>query len=213
VQPEVPPLPGSNVPPGNYPAYTPPPPPPRGGMPVWGWILAGCLGGGFLIMVFLAAILVPVFSQARSAARRSSCLSNQKQIALGNMMYVQDYDERFPMAASWQDGVDPYIKRDTVFKCPEAHYVTEPSSPVVSSYAFNNELDMMKLARLAEPRDTVLTYDSTNFIRNSNDAITSLPTPGRHITGNNISFADGHAQTWHDSEPLPKGQILPDTTP
>lgn len=48
------------------------------------------------IIAILAAILFPVFAQAREKARQSTCLSNIKQIALGALMYVQDYDECFP---------------------------------------------------------------------------------------------------------------------
>jgi len=48
------------------------------------------------IISILAAILFPVFARARENARRASCMSNLKQIGLGFMMYVQDYDERFP---------------------------------------------------------------------------------------------------------------------
>src|SRR5580692_1236469 len=49
------------------------------------------------IIAILAAILFPVFAQARESARKTSCLSNMKQISLGLTMYVQDYDERFPV--------------------------------------------------------------------------------------------------------------------
>jgi len=49
------------------------------------------------IISILAAILFPVFARARENARRASCMSNLKQIGLGMMMYVQDYDERYPM--------------------------------------------------------------------------------------------------------------------
>ena len=49
------------------------------------------------IIAILAAILFPVFAQAREKARQISCLSNLKQIGLAMMMYVQDYDETFPM--------------------------------------------------------------------------------------------------------------------
>ena len=45
------------------------------------------------IIAILAAILFPVFAQARAAARQASCLSNIKQVALASMMYAQDYDE------------------------------------------------------------------------------------------------------------------------
>jgi prepilin-type N-terminal cleavage/methylation domain-containing protein/prepilin-type processing-associated H-X9-DG protein len=48
------------------------------------------------IIAILAAILFPVFAQARAAARQTSCLSNVKQVGLGAMMYAQDYDETFP---------------------------------------------------------------------------------------------------------------------
>jgi prepilin-type N-terminal cleavage/methylation domain-containing protein len=48
------------------------------------------------IIAILAAILFPVFARAREAARRTTCLSNCKQIGLGLLMYVQDYDETFP---------------------------------------------------------------------------------------------------------------------
>ena len=51
------------------------------------------------IIAVLAAILFPVFARARENARRASCMSNMKQIALGFMMYTQDYDEHYPMAA------------------------------------------------------------------------------------------------------------------
>ena len=48
------------------------------------------------IIAILAAILFPVFARARENARRTSCLSNLKQIGLGIMQYTQDYDERYP---------------------------------------------------------------------------------------------------------------------
>jgi len=50
------------------------------------------------IIAILAAILFPVFARARENARRASCMSNLKQIGLGMMMYIQDYDETFPPA-------------------------------------------------------------------------------------------------------------------
>jgi len=49
------------------------------------------------IIAILAAILFPVFAQARAKARQISCVSNVKQAALGVLMYVQDYDETLPM--------------------------------------------------------------------------------------------------------------------
>ena len=47
------------------------------------------------IIAILAAILFPVFSQAREKARQAACLSNCRQIGLAAVQYVQDYDEQF----------------------------------------------------------------------------------------------------------------------
>lgn len=74
------------------------------------------------IIALLAAILFPVFARVRENARRSSCQSNLKQIGLGLMQYVQDYDERMPNWAfgsnGWQVLAQPYIKSTQVFQCP-----------------------------------------------------------------------------------------------
>jgi prepilin-type N-terminal cleavage/methylation domain-containing protein len=48
------------------------------------------------IIAILAAILFPVFAQAREKARQTSCLSNEKQLGTAISMYVQDYDETYP---------------------------------------------------------------------------------------------------------------------
>lgn len=55
------------------------------------------------IIAMLAAILFPVFAQAREKARQASCLSNSRQVSLAILQYVQDYDERFPLA-NWSLG-------------------------------------------------------------------------------------------------------------
>src|SRR5690606_34634754 len=79
------------------------------------------------IIALLAAILFPVFGRARENARRSSCSSNMKQLALGLMQYVQDHDERLPNYRGnnsstdkplWQDIVLPYVKSKQIFRCP-----------------------------------------------------------------------------------------------
>ncbi len=53
------------------------------------------------IIAILAAILFPVFAQAREKARAISCISNLKQIGIGTMMYIQDYDEVYPLGYTW----------------------------------------------------------------------------------------------------------------
>ena len=87
------------------------------------------------IIAILAAILFPVFQKVRENARRTACLSNEKQLGLATMQYVQDYDETYPLIqrdptpseiaseqailgaayvsgspVSWQWMVNPYVK-------------------------------------------------------------------------------------------------------
>ena len=95
------------------------------------------------IIAILAAILFPVFAQARESARKASCSSNMKQIGLAMLMYSGDYDEMLPWAASnattptrtWYDLVEPYVKvgaqgfgfagpgqvQKTFYVCPSFH--------------------------------------------------------------------------------------------
>src|SRR5881275_376122 len=68
------------------------------------------------IIAILAAILFPVFAQAREKARQVSCLSNIKQINLGWQMYMQDYDETWPFRPSGQ-AVGPGAACDWRYVC------------------------------------------------------------------------------------------------
>ena len=82
------------------------------------------------IIAILAAILFPAFARARENARKTSCLSNLKQIGLGVLQYAQDYDEKYPMyrvdggtgqtgsAYGWADAIQPYVKSEQLLQCP-----------------------------------------------------------------------------------------------
>jgi prepilin-type N-terminal cleavage/methylation domain-containing protein/prepilin-type processing-associated H-X9-DG protein len=82
------------------------------------------------IIAILAAILFPVFGRVRENARRTSCQSNLKQIGLGALQYIQDYDEAifrsfFGTAGDsnatnykWMDAIYPYVKSEQLFVCP-----------------------------------------------------------------------------------------------
>src|ERR1700709_140711 len=52
------------------------------------------------IIAILAAILFPVFAKAREKARQTTCASNERQLGLATLQYVQDYDEAFPIVIS-----------------------------------------------------------------------------------------------------------------
>lgn len=108
------------------------------------------------IIAILAAILFPVFAQARAKARQASCQSNQKQWALAFTMYVQDYDERVPMAGNeyasspkdangnptyenqWFNSTYPYTKNKGVRVCPSDGSGQKDFAGFRTSYLYND---------------------------------------------------------------------------
>jgi prepilin-type N-terminal cleavage/methylation domain-containing protein/prepilin-type processing-associated H-X9-DG protein len=93
------------------------------------------------IIAILASILFPVFARARENARRSSCMSNLKQMGLGIMQYTQDYDEQMPgvsrlnsPAPRWYDQVQPYVKSTQLFTCPSNQSKTTISGGTTSVF-------------------------------------------------------------------------------
>jgi prepilin-type N-terminal cleavage/methylation domain-containing protein/prepilin-type processing-associated H-X9-DG protein len=96
------------------------------------------------IIAILAAILFPVFAQAREKARATSCLSNVRQLATGIIMYTEDYDETMPywnftnsadgyggngvFTSWWFNATYPYIKNIQIFKCPDDNVKFTPRS-------------------------------------------------------------------------------------
>jgi len=70
------------------------------------------------IISILAAILFPVFGQARDKARAAACQSNLKQLGLAFEMYSMDYDETYPCNPQWKSRLDSYVKNKEIYKCP-----------------------------------------------------------------------------------------------
>jgi prepilin-type N-terminal cleavage/methylation domain-containing protein/prepilin-type processing-associated H-X9-DG protein len=89
------------------------------------------------IIAILAAILFPVFAQAREKARQTSCLSNLKQLGLSLNMYSQDYDGTLMQTTyeipiykvHWSYVVQPYIKNMDIFFCPSDTNPVTPANP------------------------------------------------------------------------------------
>jgi len=119
------------------------------------------------IIAILAAILFPVFAQAREKARQASCTSNEKQLGLAFVQYVQDNDELFPAGApgagtlptevaaaapgalfnqqgfGWSNQIYPYAKSTGLYKCPDDPTpvnVTKNITYVPVSYFMNSNL-------------------------------------------------------------------------
>lgn len=150
------------------------------------------------IIAILAAILFPVFAQAREKARSTSCLSNMKQIGLGLRMYMQDYDEQlFFRAASnaastranvsvaktapsynslqWWNLLMPYIKSNALFACPsDAGPTLSPDSNGVlninRSYIASCAVEDLADAQISNSVDTIVITEKWD-VKSSGSAI------------------------------------------
>ena len=171
------------------------------------------------IIAILAAILFPVFAQAREKARQASCLSNNKQYATATLMYLQDYDEGFPMSAYlngtcvatfyWE--VVPYVKNDQVTLCPsEAKaiqltaavgapcantppYTSYVTNPAVFLNGFVPNVQPLFLPAVQKPAETVMTYDG-NVANGNNPGQQLQIIQPRHNETFDANFVDGHAK-------------------
>lgn len=130
------------------------------------------------IIAILAAILFPVFAQARDKARQAACLSNAKQISLGFLQYAQDYDELFAISASGTAFyvTQPYIKSYDVWRCPSytggynLNAAWLPKIRIYTGWETNsdsiggfNASPPKSLAQMAEPAGLVLLTENDCF--------------------------------------------------
>lgn len=140
------------------------------------------------IIAILAAILFPVFAQAREKARGAACLSNVRQLGTATMMYAQDYDEVLPLIRrerSWTYTMQPYIKSFALLRCasdistnwsknPADSNIQYPAAQRVTSYAVNGLLspevttnDTTTLAGISKPSSVIYIAESAkNFTEN-----------------------------------------------
>ena len=134
------------------------------------------LGGGFFLVLILAAILFPVFAKARDKAREISSRSNMKQIGLATMQYVQDYDEKLPPMESYdtyKTVLEPYVRSGP--NQPDLFIETGANVP----YQIDTTLSKKSIADIADPRTTVLMKET-------------VPHSDHMI---NVLYLDGHVDT------------------
>lgn len=164
------------------------------------------------IIAILAAILFPVFARARENARRTSCISNLKQMGLATMQYTQDYDETLPKSnygvpegydypdgkewytntLYWPQMIYPYHKSNQVFFCPSSpdSNRTDPrrlnygANEVVIAYG--GTALPLKLAAIIAPATTYMMMDASDIRINpihSNTVSQNYYLPGRGDVG------------------------------
>lgn len=149
------------------------------------------------IIAILAAILFPVFARARENARRTSCLSNMKQMGLGLQQYTQDYDEKYPQAnfaslqpyptngaASngtwlWMHSLFVYVKSNQLFACPSV----TGSFPRADgywwdgavSYGMNRYMTAANLSQIQRVAETPMIMDDIYYLAAPDPRTTASP--------------------------------------
>jgi prepilin-type processing-associated H-X9-DG protein len=143
------------------------------------------ISGTMLLFVvpILAAILFPVFAQARERARAAACMSNMKQLGMGLSMYVQDYDEHLPRKENWCDGLMLYVKDPKYFQCPSL-----PSEQ--GAQAYNASLSRVSVSEVVPPA-TVAVLEAQGGWNRSGGPSLAVP---RHNQGLYVTFVDGHVK-------------------
>jgi prepilin-type N-terminal cleavage/methylation domain-containing protein/prepilin-type processing-associated H-X9-DG protein len=177
------------------------------------------------IIAILAAILFPVFSQAREKARQTSCASNLRQMAVALMMYTQDYDETFPNAQwigpaafppNWyfgdssRDLLAPYTKSDGIFVCPSdtelAQLLVPPANqPFGLSYQFNgNPLghgnNIMKLVYFGDDTGKPMTEPGNNVALSTQANVGDPTSP---VIGTKLSAVSYPSENWSFADAWP----------
>ena len=182
------------------------------------------------IIAILAAILFPVFAQARDKARQTSCLSNVKQLGLGWMLYIKDYDETFAphvtertapvgtpdtlvdrAAFSYKTKLDPYVKNKQIHKCPSAPAWPAPAAGRWFSTDYGNNHNEINLPNASKRQSYI---DNPDFGVNDSHTLASVASPARFILIAEAARASGvpsrgglYPQPWSFDD-----ATLPDTS-
>jgi prepilin-type processing-associated H-X9-DG protein len=164
----------------------------------------------FAVLGGLSAVFFwPVYSSCGPGNfPRTTCQSNLKQIGLGIKQYVQDYDEKFPLASAgkqgWGEVIQPYIKSPSLLQCPneKTPHSSHSFYPLTTDYFYNSRLSGVKEEKLDYLSNVLMAGDGLpNQVPNSN--LSALPTlwftdstspAWRHLEGANYLYADSHVK-------------------
>ena len=166
------------------------------------------------IIAILAAILFPVFSQAREKARSTSCLNNLKQLGTANLMYMGDWDNQFVATTAsgwdtikaWPIAMKSYIKSDALLACPSDSGLPDTVDPpagvkkgqpiyeaLSSSYWYNVGLFNLSEGDVIgcdDPTDVLLFIEVWLWHRNNR----TIWANGKAEPARNWTFLDGHSK-------------------
>lgn len=185
-----------------------------------------------LFGLILGALLMPVFLKAREKAHEvsrvpervmevsegSDCINNMKHLALGLIMYSNDWDEMLPPADRWSEAISPYIKSTSLYVCPQAPQLRcgyalnrviagkredmtsgnpkaapRPGLGDTLRGALGNETPSKAAVGAVEPAQVVMLFESDRGW-NGSGGPEALPKVPRHNGGDFYAFWDGHCK-------------------
>ncbi|MCW3060035.1 MAG: prepilin-type N-terminal cleavage/methylation domain [Capsulimonas sp.] len=166
-----------------------------------------------ILVAVIAAVLFPVFAKSRDGRRQASCPSNLKQIELGIIQYVQDYDEFYPprqaridangKVVSWRAIINSYVKSTQIYQCPDNPVAKWPDiekDGFNRSYAANSTTvaklgasgpfsdaygGKLQIAEIASPASVISLAESTAAFNDMN-----------------LTFPDGFTHKFHAGNPV-----------
>ncbi len=122
-------------------------------------------------------------------AKAVACQSNLKQVALGMLMYAQDWDEAYVLADRWPEAIQPYLRNDQLYVCPSDPLpYRSRHDAILMSYTMNQALDGKLLKHTAAPAETPMVFDG--------DALSGGQTNARfrHDGAVGVAYSDGHVR-------------------
>lgn len=144
-----------------------------------------------VLLLLFGAYFMPVLNGNVATPKKHS-LSNLKQIALGHAMYMEEFDGFGPNPATWMDQLMPYVKTDTVFKCPFKGRLDGEFG-----YAYFRDLARIRLSAVGKPEEVVLAFESSDLHWNANGGFERLPSKSIHDDGTVVyAFLDTHVRAF-----------------
>ena len=177
------------------------------------------------IIAILAAMLFPVLAQAREQARKTTCLSNEKQMGAAALMYLQDYDESMPNAQwigpaafpppwvfgpSIRDLLTVYTQNQQIFICPSDTELAKlpvygSAQPFGLSYQFNgNPLghgnNIIKQVYFHDNGGKPMAEHNGGIALSAQDVVGSAASP---VVGTSLAAVQNPAQNWMFADAWP----------
>ena len=169
------------------------------------------------IIAILAAILFPVFAKAREKARQSSCSSNTKQLSVGILQYLQDYDESFPpnYMGKWADaainplGYDaadgqnyhwwdcrivPYLKNMQIWRCPSTATAVSYGNDYGRPAFIYDSVTPLPLSKFQTVANTIMLGEKGAGGGPYILSAQYYACTDRHNSGANYAYVDGHVK-------------------